>query len=78
MRQDLMQRARRVRQEQGQVNRHGDAEQRQEQGHDHALPGERAVHEVIAVQLAHQAPKALRGKEVHSCADRDKHGSNPE
>jgi 50S ribosomal subunit-associated GTPase HflX len=73
-----MQRVRRLSQEQGQVNRHGDAEQRQEQGHNHTLLGEGAVHELTAVQFANQAQITLCGNEIHGYADRDKRRSKPE
>jgi hypothetical protein len=38
-----------LRQEQDQVNRHGNAEQRQTQSHNHTLLGEGAVQELMMV-----------------------------
>jgi hypothetical protein len=64
--------------EQGQVDRHGGAEQRQQQGHNHTLHGEGAVQELIAVQFANQAHKTLCGNEIHGYADRDERRSKPE
>jgi hypothetical protein len=64
--------------EQGQVNRHGDAEQRQQQGHNHTLHREGAVQDLIAVQFANQAHETLCGNEIHGDADRDKRRSEPE
>jgi hypothetical protein len=73
-----MQRVRRLRQEQGQVDRQGDAEQRQKQGHHRALLGEGAVPELVAVQFASQAHKTSCGKEIHGYTDRDKRDAKPE
>jgi hypothetical protein len=67
-----MQRDRRLHQEQGQIDRHGDAEQCQKQGHHRALLGEGAVPELVAVQFASQAHKTPCGKEIHEYTDRDK------
>ena len=73
-----MQRIRRPPQSESQVNRHGDAKQRQERSYNHALLGEGAMHELTAVQFASQVHETPCGKQIHGYADRDKRRSKPE
>jgi hypothetical protein len=54
-----------------QVNRHGNADQRQERAHEHTLLAERAICEVVPVHFASQAHRTLHGNQIHERADRD-------
>jgi hypothetical protein len=73
-----VQHVRRRREDQEHVNRYGDSEQRQGQGHNQALLGEGAFHELTAVQFTNQAHITPCRKETYGDADRDKRRSKPE